>query len=68
MCLAGEAQEYRYAGMETGGWMILCGYKTDFGGGVVGEGGGCPPRKDIRRQEDRVGWVNNKYVTIGNRA
>ena len=50
MCLAGEAQEYWYAGMETGGWMILCGYKTDFGGGVVGEGGGCLPPEGHRTE------------------
>ena len=23
--------------------MILCRYKTDFGGGIFGAGGGCPP-------------------------
>ena len=40
MCLAGEAREYRYAGTETGGRMILCGDKTDVGGGGVGAGGG----------------------------
>ena len=68
MCLAGEAQEYWYAGMETGGWMILCGYKTDFGGGVVGEGGGCPPRKDIGRQEESEGRVKNSYVIISDGA
>ena len=40
MCPAGEAQEYRYAGTETGGRMILCGDRTDVGGGGVGAGGG----------------------------
>ena len=39
MCLSVEAQEYRYAGTETGWWMILCGAKMDVGGGGVGEGG-----------------------------
>ena len=43
MCLAGEAQEYRYSGTDTGGRMIMFGDKTDFGGGGVGAGGGCPP-------------------------
>ena len=35
--------------------MILCGYTADFGGGFVGEGGVCPPWKDIRSQEERAG-------------
>ena len=35
--------------------MILCGDKTDVVGGGVGSGGGCPPRKDIGRREERVG-------------
>ena len=35
MCLAGEAREYWYAGTDTGGRMILCGDKTDVGGGSV---------------------------------
>ena len=39
MCLAGEAREYRYAGTETGGRMILCEDKMDVGGGGVGAGG-----------------------------
>ena len=43
MCLTGEAREYRYAGTDTGGRMILCGYKKDFSGGGVRAGGGCPP-------------------------
>ena len=43
MCLAGEAQDYWYAGMETGGQMILCGDNTDVGGGGSKTGGGCPP-------------------------
>ena len=38
MCLVGDAQEYWYAGTETGGRMIPCGDKTDIGGGSVGEG------------------------------
>ena len=36
MCLVGEARKYWYAGTETGGRMILCGDKTDVGGGGVG--------------------------------
>ena len=39
MCLAGEVREYRYAGTETGGQMVLCGDKTGIGGGGVGAGG-----------------------------
>ena len=39
MCLAGEAREYRYAGTETDGRMILCRDKTDVGGRGVGAGG-----------------------------
>ena len=38
MCLAGEAREYRYAGTEPGGRMILCGDNMDVGGGGVGAG------------------------------
>ena len=64
MCLAGEAREYWYAGTETGGRIILCGDKTDFGGGGVGAGGGCPHRKDIGRKEEKAGRVNNSYVII----
>ena len=37
--------------------MILCGDKVGVGGGSVGEGGGCPPQKDTRQE-------NNKNVTI----
>ena len=48
--------------------MILCGDKTDVGGGGVGAGGGFPPRKEIRRQEERAGRVKNRYVTISDRA
>ena len=50
MCLVGEAREYRYAGTETGGRMILCGDKTDVGGGGVGEGGGCLPPEGHRTE------------------
>ena len=48
--------------------MILCGDKTDVGGGGVGAGGGCPPRKDIRWREGRTGRDKYKYVTISNSA
>ena len=68
MCLAGEAQEYRYAGMETGGRMILCGDKTEVGGGGGGTGGGCTPWKDIGRREERAGRVKNSYVIISDGA
>ena len=68
MCLAGEAREYRCAGSKTGGWMILCRDKTDVGGGGAGEGGGCPPRKDIGRWEERAGQFKNSYVTISDGA
>ena len=68
MYLAGEAREYRYARTETGGQMILCGDKTDVGGGGVGAGGGFPPRKDIGRREERAGRVKNSYVIISNGA
>ena len=68
MCLAGEAREYRYAGTETGGRMILRGDKTDVGGGGVGAGGGCTPRKDIERREERLGRVKNSYVIISDGA
>ena len=48
--------------------MILCGDKTDVGGGGVGAGGGCPPRKNIRRWEERAGRVKNSYVIISDGA
>ena len=48
MCLAGEAREYRYAGTETRGRMILFRDKTDVGGGGVRAGGGCPPPEGHR--------------------
>ena len=48
--------------------MILCGDKTDVSGeGVIVEGG-RPPRKDIRRQEEREGRFKNKYITIINES
>ena len=47
-----------------GGQMILCGDKTDVSGRGVGEGGGYPTRKDIRRREERDGRSKNSYVTI----
>ena len=46
-------------------------------GGVVGAGGGCGvvvsggvclSQKDIGQQEETVGWVKNKYITINNRT
>ena len=40
----------------------------DVGEGVVREGGGCSPQKDIGRREERAGWVKNKYVAISNGA
>ena len=48
--------------------MILCRNKMGIGGGGVRAEGGCPPRKDIGRWEDRAGWVDNSYVTISNGA
>ena len=39
--------------------MILCGYMTDVGGEGVREGGGCSPRKDIRRRKGRAGREKN---------
>ena len=44
--------------------MILGEDKTDVSGGGVGEGGGCPPWKDIGRREERAGRVKNIYVII----
>ena len=68
MCPGGEAQEYRYAGTETGGRMILFIDKTDVGGGGVGAGGGCPPWKGIGRREERARRVKNNCVIIINGA
>ena len=48
--------------------MILCVYKEEVGGGNLGEGGGCLPRKDIGRPEERAGRDKHSYVTINNRA
>ena len=48
--------------------MILCGDKTDVGGGGVGAGGGCHPQKDIGQWEERAGWVKNSYVIISDGA
>ena len=48
--------------------MILCGNKTDVGGGGVGAGRSCPPRKDIGQREERAGRVKNGYVIISDRA
>ena len=48
--------------------MILCGDNMYVGGEGVGAGGGCPPRKDIGRQDESVGHVKNSYVTIINRS
>ena len=48
--------------------MILRGYTTDVGVGGVREVGGCPFRKDIRRQRGRSGQNKYKYVTISDRA
>ena len=48
--------------------MILCGENMDVSGGGVGEGEGCPPRKDIRRWGYMAGRANNSYVTIRNGA
>ena len=48
--------------------MILCGDKTCIGGGGEGAGVGCPRRKDIGRQEERVGRFNNSYVKISDGA
>ena len=48
--------------------MILCGDKTDVGGGGVGAGGGCLTRNDIRRREERAGRVKNSYVIISDGA
>ena len=44
--------------------MILCGDKTDVGGGGVGAGGGCPTRKDIGWREERAVRVKNSYAKI----
>ena len=68
MCLAGEAWEYRYAETETGGRIILCGDKTDVGGGVSGQEGDSPPWNDIGRREERAGRVKNSYVIISDGA
>ena len=68
MGLAGEAREYWSAGTEIGERMILCVDKTDVGGGLVGAGGGCTPRKDIRWLEERAGRVKNSYVIISDGA
>ena len=48
--------------------MILCRDKTDVGGGGAREGGGCPPRKDTGRREERAGRVKNSYVIISDGA
>ena len=48
--------------------MILCGDKADVGGGGVGAGESCPPRKDIGWREERAGRVKNSYVTISDGA
>ena len=48
--------------------MILCGDKTDVGGGGVGVGGGWPSQNDIGRREERAGRVKNNYVIISYRA
>ena len=48
--------------------MILCRDTKDVGGGGIMEGSGCPPWKDIGRQESRAMREKNKYVTIINRS
>ena len=48
--------------------MTQYGDTTDVGGGSVGAGGGCPPRKDIRQREGSSGGYKNKYVTISDIA
>ena len=48
--------------------MIMCGDTIDVGGGGVGVGGGCPPRKYIGRRGERVGRVKNKYLPISDGA
>ena len=60
MCLAGEAREYWYAGMETGGRMILCEDKMDVGRGGVGAGGGCPPPPEGHRTEGGEGGAGQE--------
>ena len=46
--------------------MILCGDTSAIGVGGVGSGGECPPRKDIKQQEEGENRVKNKYLTISN--
>ena len=60
MCPGGEAREYRYAGTETGGRMILCGDNTDVGGGVVRTGGGCPPPPEEHQTEGGEGGMGQE--------
>ena len=48
--------------------MILCGDIMYVGGGGGGAGGVCPPQKDTKRRVEGAVWVQNKYVTISNRA
>ena len=51
-----------------GRWMILCGDKTDIGGGGVGSVGGFHPWKYIGRQEEMAGRVKSSYGTISDGA
>ena len=48
--------------------MIMCGDKTDIGGGDVEVGYGFPPQRDIRWREERSGRSKNKYITISDVA